>query len=365
MGCFSVVKVRIAIIMMILFFVLLAGCAGKAERPRILWPPPPSVSKLEWIGVYSSERDFPKTDSEKRFQALLGDNSLYQFITPFGIAADGNGRVFISDIHLKNVRIFDFETRTVQNLTSNSFFQLPLGMDMDRDERLYVADGTRKIILVFDNNLNMVDSLGNAGFWEKPAFIAVNENLGRIYVTDGLGCKIVVLNMKGEHLFSFGNRGSGEGEFNAPQGLAFNNKNELFVADMLNARIQVFDAEGNYLRGFGKRGDRVWQMENPKDLAFDGMGNMYLTDSRRGSFRIFDSLGTLLLDTGSTGRTAHPLGFSNPASIYVDKNDRIYIVDMLNKRFAIWQYLSEEYLEKRPVTEEDIEQIYEFRRREK
>jgi len=363
MGCFPVVKVQIVRIMVILFFVLLTGCAGKSDRPRILWPPPPGESKLEWIGVYSSERDFPKTDTEKRFTDFLGDTSRYQFITPFGIAANGNGKVFISDIHLKNVRIFDFEKRTVQNLTSSSVFQLPLGMDMGGDERLYVADGTRKIVLVFDNNLNMVDSLGGAGLWEKPAFIAVNEDLGRIYVTDGLGCKIVVLDMKGEHLFSFGKRGSGQGEFNAPQGLAFNNKNELFVADMLNARIQVFDAEGNYLRGFGKRGDRVWQMENPKDLAFDSMGNMYLTDSRRGSFRIFDSLGTLLLDTGSTGRSAHPLGFSNPASIYVDKNDRVYIVDMLNKRFAVWQYLSGEYLKKHPVTEEDIQKIHEFRSR--
>jgi len=36
-----------------------------------------------------------------------------------------------------------------------------------------------------------------------------------------------------------------------------------------------------------------------------------------------------------------------PKAIYIDASDRIYIVDQLNKRLSVWQYLNADYL---PVT---------------
>ncbi len=43
---------------------------------------------------------------------------------------------------------------------------------------------------------------------------------------------------------TWGDQGSGPGEFNIPHALAFDSKGRLFVADRGNNRIQIFDSTG-------------------------------------------------------------------------------------------------------------------------
>jgi sugar lactone lactonase YvrE len=176
--------------------------------------------------------------------------------------------------------------------------------------------------------------------------LAINDELGRLYVSDSASHQIKVFSLTGEFLFAFGERGGKPGQFNIPQGLAFDPHGKLFVADMLNARIQVFDADGEYLRHFGERGTFAQQMENPKSLSFDSEGHLYLIDSRRPNFRIFDPDGTLLLVLGGSERSLHLLEFTLPVGIYVDRSDRVIIADLLAGRVTVWQYLSAAYKER-------------------
>jgi sugar lactone lactonase YvrE len=176
--------------------------------------------------------------------------------------------------------------------------------------------------------------------------LEINDELGRLYVSDAGSHQITVFSLTGEFLFSFGEHGSAPGKLNMPQGLAFDSDGKLFVADTLNARIQVFDADGEYLRHFGERGTYDQQMENPKSLSFDSEGHLYLTDSRRFNFRIFEPNGTLLLMVGSNEISAHDLGFQLPVGIHVDRSDRVYITDLLSGRVTVWQYLSAAYKER-------------------
>ena len=47
--------------------------------------------------------------------------------------------------------------------------------------------------------------------------------------------------LQGDYLSKFGSYGSGDGQFNYPQGLTFNSKGQLYVVDYGNHRVQVFD----------------------------------------------------------------------------------------------------------------------------
>ena len=49
----------------------------------------------------------------------------------------------------------------------------------------------------------------------------------------------------------FGSNGSGSGQFDYPEGVAFDNDNHLYVADCGNHRIQKFTIDGVYLLQFG------------------------------------------------------------------------------------------------------------------
>ena len=48
--------------------------------------------------------------------------------------------------------------------------------------------------------------------------------------------------------------GTAPGEFNRPEGLCVDTKDQVYVADSCNHRIQVFSCEGKLLRVYGKAG---------------------------------------------------------------------------------------------------------------
>lgn len=77
----------------------------------------------------------------------------------------------------------------------------------------------------------------------SPAGIAVTSD-GNIYVSDWGNNMIKVFNSSGAYLAgwgnSFGNPGSGPGEFAYPEGLALDAAGNLYVADHDNQRIQIF-----------------------------------------------------------------------------------------------------------------------------
>ena len=52
----------------------------------------------------------------------------------------------------------------------------------------------------------------------------------------------------------FGSSGSGNGQFNAPYGIAVDSTGNIYVSESLNHRVQVFDSNGVFLRKFGSNG---------------------------------------------------------------------------------------------------------------
>lgn len=339
---------------------LLGGCAAKEQLPRFVWPPPPDEPRLEFVGNYYSEDSFEKSSKQKMMADFLGAQGQATFATPFGIVSDGKGVVYISDIHLKNVRVYDFNAKTVNFLTKNTKMGTPFGLALDRQGNLYIADGAVKKILVFNSNHQPVRTISHEEELSKPAYLAIDDKLGRLYVSDGLKHKIVVFTLDGEYLYSIGEGGTDPGMFYSPQGIAIGPDGNLYIADMFNARVQVLTPQGEFVRMFGERGDQIGQFENPKDLAFDSDGNLHVIEGRRSDLVTYTPEGKLLLVTGSGRPDFNPFGFGAPRGIAIDANDRIYIAEATNKRFTIWQYMSAPYLARQPYTAEDRQALIDY-----
>lgn len=75
-------------------------------------------------------------------------------------------------------------------------------------------------------------------FLPGPHFAAVNHN-NEIIVTDFHNHSVKVFNTEGEFLLKFGSNGEGNGQFNAPTGVAVDINGNIIVADWGNSRIQV------------------------------------------------------------------------------------------------------------------------------
>ena len=332
----------------------LGGCA-KPEPTRVLWPPLPDTPRLEWLGVYYSEADLPRSRGGQLVQGAMGRAGTETFGRPFGVAANGNGLIYVSDIDHRVVRVVDMNRGRISRFAEGRRFQSPLGLALDSSGNLYIAEGTTRKVLVFSATQEPLFAFGDTDLFKKPAFVAINERLGRIYVSDGAAHRIVVFDMSGKHLFSFGEWGNVDGAFYSPQGMAIDGEGRVFVADQFNARIQVFDADGGFLFKFGTRGAGRSQFEFPKDLAFDSDGNLHIIDVRKAALVTYTPEGRLLLFTGGNA-TASPVGFSMPMAISIDSKDGIFIVDGLNRRLAHWRYLSDEYLAANPLDAATIQQ---------
>lgn len=277
--------------------------------------------------------------------------------TPFGIVADSDGKVYVSDIRDANIKLFDFNSGAFSVFPGWRPIDKPLGMAIDGSGKIYVVEGGSRKVLVFSPGGGLLNAFGGPDILERPTYLAINNRLGRIYVSDSKKNRIAVFDREGKHLFFFGKMGGGKGEFGAPKGLAVDGKNRLYVADMLNARIQVFDADGKFLFTFGRRGDQRWEFESPRDIAIASDGNLYILDHFKALLLTYTPEGEPLLFTGGNKRTDHQLGFSTPTALFIDASDRIYITDQVNKRISVWQFLSPQYLARHPISEADIDAI--------
>eukprot|EP00058_Branchiostoma_floridae_P019070 XP_002604559.1 hypothetical protein BRAFLDRAFT_79421 [Branchiostoma floridae] len=74
---------------------------------------------------------------------------------------------------------------------------------------------------------------------------------------------------------TFGEEGSGTGQFDCPCGVTVSDEGEIFVADRWNQRIQVFTLQGTFVRQFStvvSGEEKMW----PCDVAMDGEGNLWV-----------------------------------------------------------------------------------------
>jgi streptogramin lyase len=74
---------------------------------------------------------------------------------------------------------------------------------------------------------------------------------GNTYISDGyINSRVAKVDKNGDWIKSWGEPGTGPGQFNTPHSIAVDARGNVYVADRGNRRIQVFDGEGNFLRQF-------------------------------------------------------------------------------------------------------------------
>ncbi len=148
---------------------------------------------------------------------------------------------------------------------------------------------------------------------------------------------------------AWGVRGSAEGQFQSPQGVAVANGN-VYVADAYNSRIQVFDPRGRFLRtwGWGVK-DGLAKRETCATSCQAGIGGagygqirtatgisavnqyVYVADFQNSRIQRFRSDAKGAVPTwGSYG--IGPTQFKNPTAVAADYAGNVYVADVGNNR---------------------------------
>jgi len=88
------------------------------------------------------------------------------------------------------------------------------------------------------------------GLFRQPTDVAW-DSLGNTYITDGyINSRVAKYDKNGDWIKSWGEPGTGPGQFHLPHAIAIDRNDNIYVGDRSNRRIQVFDTDGKFLRMF-------------------------------------------------------------------------------------------------------------------
>lgn len=172
--------------------------------------------------------------------------------------------------------------------------------------------------------------------YNKPTNVAVGPN-GDRYVSDGYGnARVHRFDETGRLLSSWGEPGSGPGEFRVPHGICVDPDGRVLVADRQNDRVQIFDPDGVYL-------DEWTDVRRPQDVVVAG-GVVYVAElswfpgecsARLGPvseylaarMSLYDLEGNLLLRWSDDDPSKAGF-FTSPHGIWVDGEGSLYVAEV-------------------------------------
>jgi DNA-binding beta-propeller fold protein YncE len=73
--------------------------------------------------------------------------------------------------------------------------------------------------------------------------------------------------------------GSGNGQFNAPRGVAVTPAGDVWVVDDSNNRVEEFNDKDEYMSKFGSVGTGNGQLDEPKGIVVTASGNVLVDNS--------------------------------------------------------------------------------------
>ena len=327
------------------------------DYSKIVWPNPPAVTRIKYLNYFCCDKFSPTAAKKKNswMDRMAGgetqaqkqaDNPLYALWTPYGLAEDSKGNLYVADGKVGAVFIFNTETKELQMIKHGfqARFGDIIGLAIDDSDRLFVSDTKLHRVLVFDKNHKLEGTIAQG--LVDPGGMAVDNENRFLYVADAAQDLVLVYDAdKLSFIRKMGTAGKNHtlvdaGQFAVPTNVAVDADGNLYVSDTYNNRIQVFDADGNFIRQFGKAGDRPGTFMRPKGIAIDVDGHVWVADAVEDRVQCFTPEGDLLIWMGGHGTL--PGQFRTLAGLYIDKNNRIFTSEQYPGRVQMFRYFTDD-----------------------
>ena len=221
-----------------------------------------------------------------------------------GVAVDPAGNIFIADTDAHRIRKITPDG-IISTVAGNGTpgaqgdggravaaqLNTPYGVAADRAGNLYIADlGNNRVRMVTPDGLIRTLAPDAPGGWLAPRNIAVDGG-GNVYVAEFEGHRIRRIAAGGVVTIAAGNGTAGfsgdsgpahYAQFAYPAGLAFDPQGNLYVADSGNSRVRKIASNGQIttVLGTGVPGaSDLRQLNLPTGVAIDSSGTLYVADS--------------------------------------------------------------------------------------
>lgn len=279
----------------------------------------------------------------------------YRHLDVDGVAVDAKDRVYLLTRSDARVIIYEPDGTFMRSWGEDIFTPRTHGISIGKDGSVYTTDdgdhtvrkftpeGKQLMVIGtpgqpsdtgYDKSKGLVSITRGGPPFNRPTGITEAAN-GDLYVTDGYGnARVHRFSANGKIVQSWGEPGTGPGQFNLPHGICIDSDGRILVADRENDRIQFFSKDGEYL-------DQWTHVQRPTDVFVDRDGLVYVSSlwwrvgqnspikgtirhDLPGHISVLDSDGNLLLRWISADRCS-PGNFVAPHTLCVDSEGSIYV----------------------------------------
>jgi len=301
--------------------------------------------------------------------------------SPWGVAADPAGNVFIADYRNHRVRIVGtdgiiatlagngaFDTPGGGGPATSSQLALPKTVALDSSGNFYIADTAGNTVrqVTPGGTITTLAGTGLPGYTgdSGPATAAqlngpqgvVVDSSGNVYISDSSN-EVVreittdgnIATFAGDGTMGYSGNGAAAtaGELNLPCGLALDSTLDLYIADFGNNVIREVTSANDYIVfaagafNAGYYGDGAAAtsalLDSPSSVAIDSSGNIYIADSYNSVIRKVNTSGIIstVAGTGTAGYSGDG-GAATSAQLYlpwgvaVDSSGNLFIGDTGN-----------------------------------
>ncbi len=273
------------------------------------------------------------------------------------VACDSRDRVFVFFRGPRPVQVYQRDGTFVA-AWGEGLFVRPHGLFIGPDDTVYCTDDCDHTVRAFTPDGRLLMTLGTRGRhsdtgatsndyrtirragppFHYPTNLALGPT-GDLYVTDGYAnARVHRFAPDGRFLQSWGEPGSGPGQFHVPHGLAVDRDGTVYVADRENSRVQLFSADGAY------RGEWT-DVARPCQIVIDRDGWVFVAElgfragrwpgtgdhepgATGGRVSVFDRAGTLHARWGGGDDPCAPGDFFAPHGLGVDSHGDLYVAEV-------------------------------------
>ena len=255
---------------------------------------------------------------------------------PCGVAVNQRGEVVVTEFNKDCVSVFSQCGSKLSSGTRGSGhgqFMYSRGVAVDSEGNILVTDTGNHRIQKFTTGM-FLTAVGTKGSgplqFNDPYDVTFNATNNKVYVIDRCNDRVQVLNSDLTFSSTFGNKGSGKGQFKHPEGISCDSTGKVYVTDSFNHRIQVFTACGKFLRMFGRYGKGRGELNYPAGITVDTDDIVYVSEFNNERVSVFTHEGQFVTSFGRKGEG--PGEFNGPAGLAVDNCGIVYVCDHDNNR---------------------------------
>lgn len=216
-------------------------------------------------------------------------------------------------------------------------FKFPHTIRADADDNLWIVDRDHAQMLLYTSTGTLLRTIGTRGYrsdtgvdptdfsstayrnvthsggpFNLPTDIALTPS-GEMFMTDGYGnARVHKFAADGTYRFSWGEPGSGPGQFALPHGVWIDRRGRVLVCDRENDRVQIFDQDGKL--------QEIWRTKliGPAAFYVDADDVVYIPEHNGGLVSVMTLDGERLAQWGDPSfRSCHGIWGDSRGDLYV------------------------------------------------